>query len=88
MAAISEINSASTESSSQKTGFSFSNALKFVQESFGALADSFADNASVISEKSKMEIRETYPRMPWNDVQASISGSAARDVASHIVQVF
>jgi hypothetical protein len=34
-----------------------------------------------------LEPREVYPRMPWHDVQASVSGLVARDVASHFIQV-
>ncbi len=33
------------------------------------------------------ETRDLYPRMAWHDVQSAISGRAARDVASHFVQV-
>lgn len=33
------------------------------------------------------ETRDLYPRIAWHDVQAVISGSAARDVASHFIQV-
>ena len=75
----------------EKPVFTLSGAFKKmgdkVQESFGSLAETFNDNVSTVSETSKMEIRESVPRMPWNDVHASVSGSAARDVASHIVQV-
>jgi len=31
--------------------------------------------------------RDLYPRMPWHDVQAVVSGPAARDVATHFIQV-
>ena len=34
-----------------------------------------------------LEPREVYPRMPWHDVQASVTGLVARDCASHFVQV-
>ena len=34
-----------------------------------------------------LEPREVHPRMPWHDVQASVTGLAARDVAAHFVQV-
>ena len=34
-----------------------------------------------------LEPREVYPRMPWHDVQASVTGLVARDVASHFIQV-
>jgi hypothetical protein len=34
-----------------------------------------------------LEPREVYPRMPWHDVQASVSGLVARDIASHFIQV-
>lgn len=33
------------------------------------------------------EPRDLYPRMPWHDVQASVSGLTARDCAAHFVQV-
>lgn len=35
---------------------------------------------------SSLEQRDLFPRMPWHDVQAAISGSAARDLAAHFVQ--
>jgi phosphatidylserine/phosphatidylglycerophosphate/cardiolipin synthase-like enzyme len=31
--------------------------------------------------------RELYPRMPWHDVQACVTGIPARDLAAHFVQV-
>lgn len=34
-----------------------------------------------------LESRDLHPRMPWHDIQCSISGLIARDVASHFVQV-
>ena len=42
-----------------------------------------------VTQKSanSLEPRELYPRMPWHDVQASVSGLVARDIASHFVQV-
>lgn len=45
---------------------------------------------SVVAQKkggNTLEPRELYPRMPWHDVQASVTGLAARDCASHFVQV-
>jgi len=35
---------------------------------------------------SYWETRDMYPRMGWHDVQAVVSGQAARDVAAHFVQ--
>ena len=35
----------------------------------------------------RLPIRETHPRMPWHDLHAAVSGVAARDVASHFIQV-
>jgi hypothetical protein len=42
-----------------------------------------------IAQKSPntLEPRETVPRMGWHDIQASVTGLVARDVASHFVQV-
>ena len=34
-----------------------------------------------------LEPRDVHPRMPWHDIQCSVSGLVARDVASHFVQV-
>ena len=34
-----------------------------------------------------LEPRDLYPRMPWHDVQACVSGLTARDCAAHFVQV-
>lgn len=34
-----------------------------------------------------LELRDMIPRMPWHDVTASFSGTAARDVAAHFIQV-
>lgn len=34
----------------------------------------------------EFEARDAFPRMPWHDLEASISGAAVRDVASHFVQ--
>lgn len=34
-----------------------------------------------------LDPREVYPRMPWHDIQASVTGLVARDIASHFVQV-
>ena len=34
-----------------------------------------------------VEPRDLYPRMPWHDVQACVSGLTARDCAAHFVQV-
>lgn len=31
--------------------------------------------------------RELYPRMPWHDIQACVTGLPARDLAAHFVQV-
>lgn len=45
---------------------------------------------SVVAQKkvtNTLEPRELYPRMPWHDVQASVTGLAARDCAAHFVQV-
>lgn len=70
----------------QKIGQALIMAKCTIADSLGGLADSFNDNFSVIAEQSKLEIRETYPRMPWHDCHTCVSGSAARDVASHIVQ--
>ena len=44
---------------------------------------------SRIAQKSgtALEPREVYPRMPWHDLQASVTGLVARDIASHFVQV-
>ena len=45
---------------------------------------------SVVAQKkagNTLEPRELYPRMPWHDVQASVTGLVARDCASHFVQV-
>lgn len=55
-----------------------------------AAVDSYAEQY-ITSKKLKnsnfWEARDLYPRMGWHDVQAGISGRAARDVASHFVQV-
>jgi len=45
---------------------------------------------SVVAQKkvsNSLEPREIYPRMPWHDVQASVTGLVARDCAAHFVQV-
>ena len=70
----------------KQIGRAFNLAKDTIADSLGGLADSFNDTYSVIAEQSKLEIRETYPRMPWHDCHACVSGAAARDVASHIVQ--
>jgi hypothetical protein len=33
------------------------------------------------------ETRELYPRQPWHDVHAVVTGPIARDISSHFVQV-
>jgi hypothetical protein len=40
-----------------------------------------------LKKSSYWETRDLYPRMGWHDVHAGISGRAARDVASHFIQV-
>jgi phosphatidylserine/phosphatidylglycerophosphate/cardiolipin synthase-like enzyme len=32
--------------------------------------------------------RELFPRMPWHDVHACVTGLPTRDLAAHFVQVF
>jgi hypothetical protein len=62
--------------------------------SFTSQAQSFINNyveQTYTTKKMKAsnywETRDMYPRMGWHDVQAVVSGNAARDVASHFVQV-
>lgn len=83
-------------SSSSSGGSAFDKMLAVMKSGVGALADTISDSindladsmteSAQIADESKLEVRETFPRMPWNDVHAAVSGSAARDVASHVVQ--
>lgn len=85
--AVSELES-SPDVEREKPKSALSTAMKFVANSWNALTESLAETYSVLSEKSKIELRETHPRMPWHDCHAAVSGAAARDVASHFIQVF
>lgn len=40
-----------------------------------------------VKKSALWEKRDVYPRMPWHDVQAGVSGVAARDLAYHFIQV-
>ena len=55
-----------------------------------AATDFVAVMKDAISENKtpqRVMLRETHPRMPWHDLHSAVSGAAARDVASHFIQV-
>lgn len=76
----------------------FSDAFTAHMDVIGVHMDMFSDTINTHIETLKAgainsrreanrPLREMIPRMPWHDVHASVSGVAARDLASHFVQV-
>lgn len=62
-------------------------------ESIGNLSDTVKANFDtmrneIAAEKVRADdLREGIPRMPWHDIQACVTGVAARDIAAHFVLV-
>ena len=62
-------------------------------ESIGNLSDTVKANFDTMRSEMALErvrldeIREGIPRMPWHDIQACVTGVAARDIAAHFVLV-
>lgn len=42
---------------------------------------------TTVKRAATLEPRDMYPRMPWHDLQCAVTGTVARDAASHFVQV-
>lgn len=66
--------------------------FEYFSNSISGVASQLAQASTSKVKKHRVDemdvIREAYPRMAWHDLQAAITGEAARDVASHFVQVF
>jgi phosphatidylserine/phosphatidylglycerophosphate/cardiolipin synthase-like enzyme len=57
---------------------------------FNAASDFVTQMREAVMDASKQPqrvmLRETHPRMPWQDLHSAVSGGPARDVASHFIQ--
>jgi hypothetical protein len=70
--------------------FSFSETMASYASQAKAAMNSYKEQyitSQRLKKSSYWETRDLYPRMGWHDVHAGISGRAARDVASHFIQV-
>jgi phosphatidylserine/phosphatidylglycerophosphate/cardiolipin synthase-like enzyme len=55
-----------------------------------AAVDSYAEQYMMkrkLKKSNYWETRDLYPRMAWHDCQVGVSGSIARDLTSHFIQV-
>jgi hypothetical protein len=79
-----------TEKQIDNTGWQ--NRWNSVLDAISAFSDAVVSSTTDSPNKLKFRprhgtLRDMVPRMPWHDIHAFVGGIAARDIASHFIQV-
>lgn len=67
--------------------YSLAMPFRSLVESFQTFSEGMTTKRPEKRKVDEVNVRDLYPRMPWHDIHACVSGLPVRDIAAHFIQV-